>query len=510
MTDKIWVVPVDSDEYLERVQAIAEKWKRAGWSRGYGRQNQMLPYGGTCLTPGQIEDLRCHIEAVANKPPDRDATEAAALLSCVLTTGRSIETLASLPVKNSSDLPPTEACLALGSQWVWWLAPGAPGAKQLFREECTPQQAERASLIAIPCSARTRILLEKMAPPPRHGRRLFSKHPDQMRDALRHQALAAGVRCSVRAIEAWPFQQIVKMMHGDVALAALVTGQSPIISKTVIHYTSISSSSVPALLSNALGDFDRVHHEGDLQQQGGRIGSRYAPTKEEVIALLDKVRRPLLMPRDDLDETSAIEVHNAMTLYTVLFYLIATCARPTDALLPNLEAIDPTNGFLILDDKPTKDNFKTRLVWVTEECRQQLQFYRAHLKMIRRHFPTHECFAESNPFWRYDQPATHLDQTACLLDRTGASRMLDRRALSVALLSFGWPYPKNFARHFVRSELVGRISSETLHAFFGHWLVGTEPWNHNAALDPLAFRSELEKAVPALCESCGLVPVEGL
>jgi len=189
-------------------------------------------------------------------------------------------------------------------------------------------------------------------------------------------------------------------------------------------------------------------------------------------------------------------MHNAMTLYTVLFYLITTCARPTRSLLPPLDEIDPLTGFQILDDKPIERNFKVRLVWVSPECQQQLRLYQSHLEKMRKQHPQLV-------------PADH-DGSPYLIADDGTLQMLDRALFRNAMRKRGWPYPPNFARHFVRSSLIGAISSEVLHAFFGHWHQGTEPWSKTGGLDPLVYRAELEDAIADLCIQCDLAPQRGL
>lgn len=493
MTELLRVVPVDWQEYKAKSDDLDNRRQRAGWSRAYARQNQMLPYAGTCLTSVDLETLRQYLEANAGRAAGHSCS-LAALLSAVLTTGRCLSMLVGLPVRQETPIPPSEPCLSIGSQWVWWLTPGRPDSEQKPATMTEPKQAMGQPLVAIPCSHRTRALLERMPAPPSNGLRLFPWEMDVIRDIMRHEIRKTGVRSSLRLIENWLFQRLVEMEYGDSAIAALITGNVPQIAQTVVHYSSLSTCSVEKFLACALTGFDTLEPCAERVHEH-RIGSRYAPSIAEVSNLLTCVTRPLRISRKRRGKP-VVEMHNAMTLYTVLFFQIATCARPTRHPLPPVESIDPSTGFHIIDDKPMKGNFKTRLIWVSPECQNQLHLYQSHLWKMREHHPQFI-------------PDGH-DGSPYLISDGGELTKLDRSALRRDFERRGWLYPDNFARHFVRSQLMGCISSEALHALFGHWHLGTEPWNLAAGLDPLAYRAELQDAIARLCSSCGLIPLRGI
>jgi integrase len=295
-------------------------------------------------------------------------------------------------------------------------------------------------------------------------------------------------------VENWLFQRLVEIEYGDPALAALLTGNVPPIAKTVVQYSALSTTKTAGHVCKALQPFDTVE-PSVTGQNGQHIGSRYAPSAAEVYRLLERIAEPLTRSSASR-RGQVVAIHNAITLYTVLFYLIATCARPADALLPDQDAIDPLTGFLILNDKPTRDNFKTRLVWVSEPCREQLRLFRSHLAKVRNLHPSLAGPGDRNrPY---------------ILTENGRPYPLDRARLRESMQAYSWPYPANFSRHFVRSQLLGEVTSEALHALFGHWHLGTEPWGQTAALDPLAYRAELKRALLPLCGLCGLKPRPGL
>ena len=71
---------------------------------------------------------------------------------------------------------------------------------------------------------------------------------------------------------------------------------------------------------------------------------------------------------------------------------------------------------------------------------------------------------------------------------------------------YDWKLASNAGRHRLRNKLVGLCSTETLHAFFGHWQTGTHPWLTSSCLDPQVYRADLVRSLPRILT----VPVVGL
>ena len=68
-------------------------------------------------------------------------------------------------------------------------------------------------------------------------------------------------------------------------------------------------------------------------------------------------------------------------------------------------------------------------------------------------------------------------------------------------------FQRNLGRHWLRTHMSGRCSSETLSAFFGHSDLGTEPWVVGSCLDPLMYRADLRRILPDLLRNVGWEPV---
>lgn len=492
------VSAIELDAYLEQERARSDQRIRSGWSRAHARQNQHLPYGGTFLSPGDAALLGQALQRTAESTTaTADELLGGALLSSVMTTGRSVDILADVVSGDRSDpTPPPRDTLSCDADWAWWLVPGAPSTPQLFGKMPSPVSADRSSRMPLPCSQRTRTLLVKLKANAVANPGVFPASSDDLSKALRRYVLAAGVRASARRIEGWLFQRLVLMRGGDAGTAALITGREVAISATLLHYTAMEREDVAKHLADALAGFDEVPVSQSSAAVAGRIGSRFAPTMTEMRDLVTDLAEPL-HPSGKGRRRDPVAVHNAMTTYTIAFALFAAGCRPSQGLLPDEDAIDPATGFIVMDDKPTRDNFKSRIVWVADDCREQIRLNREHRRRLAERLPT-----IADTIVKTDQPF--------YLTPDLNVRPVTRAALRAELGKHRWPYPLNAGRHFLRSSLAGKVSTETLHALLGHWHIGTEAWGAASALDPLAYRADLMGHLVPLLRDAGWVPRRGL
>lgn len=493
------VVAVEAGEYLAQERARADRRVRNGWSRAEARQNQQLPYGGSFLSPGDAERLDNALRRTAgSNTATTDELQGAALLSAVMTSGRSVDALRSVVFDGGAPSPtPAADTLRTEPDWSWSFEPGAPTSRQGFGKVVPPQSADRPSRIALPCTIRTRTLLSKLIAEPKMGAAVFAMSIDELRESLRRYVLAADVRASTRRIEGWLFQRLVLQNGGDAGIAALITGRRSPTTQTLVHYTALECADITQLVTAAVGDFDSNPAPATPPANNQpRIGSRYAPIQQEVGGLSRALSIPLRSPGRGR-RRDPMAVHNAVTTYTIALAYFSTGCRPGQRLLPDEDHIDPATGFVVMDDKPTPDNFKSRVVWVVEDCREQLRLYRAHLAHLAQRVPALEPILKAGPDPFY-------------LSSNLQPRPVTRSGLRTALAETGWPYPLNAGRHFLRSSLAGKVSTETLHALLGHWHIGTEAWGAASALDPLAYRAELMAELEPLIRNMGWLPRSGL
>jgi len=458
----------------------------------------MLPYGGSFLSPGDVALLHSALErALSSDTASASEILGAALLSAIMTTGRNLDSVASVKfgetVSQDARLHIAE-CAAQSS--TWWFPPGRPTSSQLFGKMQEPVAAARPALIPLPCSKRTNELIRKLHHHGIVGCQVFPASHREANAALRHFILAAGVRCSLRRVEGWLFQRLVLAPRGDTGIAALITGHAAPITQTVVHYTALECDDIASHVADALQGFDEIPPSSNAVAIQDRIGSRLVPTLNETQVLADALSRPLDPPGRG-KRRDPVAIHNAMTTYTIAMTQFATGCRPSLRWLPDDEAIDPATGFLIINDKPTRDNFKSRIVWVSDDCRDQLRLYRAHLIRLTERLPA-------------IGPVTGGHGAPFYLSPDLVPQAVTRSALRAELAKQHWPYPLNAGRHFLRSSLAGKVSTETLHAMLGHWHLGTEAWGAASALDPVSYRDDLSAVLVPLSRRAGWLPRRGL
>ena len=487
-SSSLHLTPSTIRDHLQAEDKRRDQAVTLGRMRAYARRNQMLPYGGDILTPGNLHRINKYLEIVSlgENPSIADA-----LLSAILTTGRPLKELAGMTWQPTSSERPKVPLLRKGGQWVWWLPAGKPSSRQFLYGE-RPVEHEPA-LLPVPCSDRTRLLIERAHLTGAAGSPIFGEDEGYLIEAVRSARHAAGAKASLRSLESWLFHKIAASPHGDLAIAAIITGRDPPIVQSVLHYTRIETSRTWSILTTALDNFDRFGAR-PLMTANHVLGSRFAPPKSDLRNIIMHLKKALSIPPSS--DAAITKFHNAMTIYTALFYLYATGCRPTAALIPNSSAVDPGTGFTILDDKAAPDGFKTRLVWVSHECRAQLTNYERHLERVAIKLPSLRSKIEKT-------------KTPLILGN-GKIMSLKPASMRKELRALGWEFPLNASRHYLRSKLVGAIGSETLHAFLGHWHLGIEPWSKEAALDPLSYRAELAGSLPKILREAGFSPVPGL
>lgn len=169
-----------------------------------------------------------------------------------------------------------------------------------------------------------------------------------------------------------------------------------------------------------------------------------------------------------------------------------------NGVLPSSGAIDQQTGFCLIADKDRFNPHAKRLVWVPPIARSQIAHYEAHLKHLKRSLGI-------NAKRQIDELET-ASPSALPLFWVHTSDRIESTPLKLVLKwsqEFSWPGESNAGRHWLRSKLSSECSAETLGAFFGHWQVGAEPWQPSSALDPLAYRADLDRCLNPILTRVG-------
>jgi hypothetical protein len=187
-----------------------------------------------------------------------------------------------------------------------------------------------------------------------------------------------------------------------------------------------------------------------------------------------------------------------MVMQTVALVSFAIGHRGLGTHLPSTAAIDPHTGFCRINEKYEADRSEFRMVWVDPTARKQISEYEHHLRVLERHGPTLDFELIQQDVAEGRLPIFELgSEGARYCKIADVWTMLRERAPDLECMRL------NSGRHWLRSNLDGKCSTETLHAMFGHWHIGTEPWSYGSCLDPLLYRADLERSIPACLEKVG-------
>ena len=322
-----------------------------------------------------------------------------------------------------------------------------------------------------------------------------------------------GARLTVPRLQRCVYNEIADVL-GDTAEAVFITGNQPSSgTHTGTHYYCVSEADlqdrylkalrnmVPEELQESLApvrhSFSREHF----------VGSPLCPTFKWLAESVTAIRSRLMEAKDKpLNADHLIELHNAYTLYVVMFLAMATGYRNVHAPLSRSTDYDPMSEMLVVADK-TGDAFShARLVPLPEVLSRQLDLYSQHRDRVADRLwailgieePKHFLF-----FLSESSSARASPKLIRIVEVTG--KELKRHLRGV------WELPLNINRHFMRSELRRRnVSAELVDAWMGHWLDGQEPMGRFSSLSPIDFSANLEPVVSEILAEMGWSPEEGL
>lgn len=474
----------------------------------YERDNQVLAYGWHSLTRGDVDRVNRSIDDVYQKRSSCPfiETEAAFALAACLYTGRTLDDLSTLQVRCLSHWPlnPIASDITVGlyqvsSHWGWLLPAGRPGKQEYESPTAAAQSINHSENLWLPTTTGV-IALAKLS----FSRRGISLPVAQapifetpvpllraaMKRLLRSDKTVRRAGTTLEAVERWLTGALRFIAGGDAAVARVVTDRADLQSRTTSYYTSITQPQVEAAWNATVAPLTQIvirsAPSAALMLQA--YGSQYCPKEEE----LAKLRTRLV--GDILNASTSVEHLRAQTLYTVVLLTLGIALRPTRQSVLARRIFDSATGFGVVDDKRQDDGFTARVAWFPPQLRSQLGIYDTILAKLApqiaiiQGIPNNPTGSDGYNFFTYDFRGN--------LYKTNVSA-----ELGSLKTRHDCHFVPNFARHFMRTRLVGHCSSETLHAFMGHWLRGTEPWGTESGFDPLLYRQDLMQClVPVLTD----------
>lgn len=323
-----------------------------------------------------------------------------------------------------------------------------------------------------------------------------------------------GCRLTIPRIANYMFEAIANAQCSDVTYAMLITGNSSYIGKNPIFYTSATSmtlNNIYRATCKSIAKCARLELSKDKAKKGSiskftpedrMHGSRIRPTHDDVatlrVHLSDKIRIEM--------KQGPIEVHNAMAIYTSGFINFATGYRAVGDASFHPGEIDHDTGTAVISDKDTVDEHHSRLVWIMDECLEQIRHYRSQLKILLEH----AALAMPNIYKDLSGELFGSDGDK-VRSVPGLFIVRDNKIVSLtptiyeASFPSSYPYPANAHRHFLRCNLLEMgCPSDVINAFMGHAERGQEPWSAHSSLGSTDYREALKPILTELVvQRCG-------
>lgn len=329
----------------------------------------------------------------------------------------------------------------------------------------------------------------------------------QLNDRLRRLCSQLNIPPLVsNQLAAWPFLHLARRAKNRTAVAA-VFGMQPS-EWTPLYYTYFDVSKLRWMhskfyeaLFNAAGHGAVANLFLELSEYSKDIAGSYGSTlrirQKRVKKVLSNFRNYIseLKHAYGSGERSYFrDLHNAYTVYVVLYLQLQTGARPVSGVVDSIGQIDFSNKRIFLQDKEVRDGF-SRIIPMTNGLEKQLRSYVEYLAVANR-----ELVSKGSRL-----SEEFLAQLKC---KEGLFKIFKKEfggqwrygvltnGLLADYLKDMLPLPLNFARHMVRNFLNHQdVSTEIIDDFMGHDIEGQMihgKYSAHIESDAVALKSALE------------------
>jgi hypothetical protein len=302
-----------------------------------------------------------------------------------------------------------------------------------------------------------------------------------------------------------------------------------------MHYTCASAQlledSYRKICTDTLQELGFPNEFPDAEPVNGHIylGTPFCPTVDAVSCLVKSLRNSVYQARPlRIELKYVINFHSNYALYTACMIAFATTYRAVRDPSLYEKDIHFASGLGAISDKDNEARYHSRLVWISDECRKQIIYYRRHLQRL------YELFSLENPALFRLFKDLHQDGRPLNLFRFQPQKSDGNKKISAEngkplgtqniLLeelrpanieahlraTHGYFLPANAHRHYLKNALLNRgCPGEVIEAQLGHWELGEEPWNRFSNLHPREFTRQLEEHLSPILKSDGWVAIAG-
>jgi hypothetical protein len=492
---------VDVDQHIEKPKAA-----RSGFRHARVRAAYTLPLGWQHLTPVDIDHIRAEVDGRrADKLASLETLETCLIAWSILVTGRPLDLLLSLAVRivsASADLDREQhGLIKVGGRWGWWLPAAQPTEQRTDRMRAGMNRWSAS--IYLPVSDTIIDLVERCVATRNRtaaGRIHISGQPhplftcgDALRKtvasmlAARHSIAPDRARRATTTPEAlgrWLASSITQRPGGDSVPASIITGRMDPVARTTAYYGSISNEGAARLYRQAIEPVDTVAC-GDIigQQIGRHAGDRMTPSDVTVRLMIARLTDQLRAPDRDLAER-----HRAMTDYTVALLAFALAHRGS-GMIPALNEVDAETRLCRISDKTKVGLAAPRLVWISDTAFRQLALYEQHVERLHVQLGGNPADALATIRSWAGLPLFDMNRRSHRIEPIDVLKVMRRALAGKGALT------ANAGRHWLRAQLVGLCSTDTLRAFFGHGPIDNSSWDWSSALDPVIYRADIARVL---------------
>lgn len=391
-----------------------------------------------------------------------------------------------------------------------------------------PQARPTVQYSQIPLPNMARHILTSLLPDSDRSRKIegcsvFDRQEDAQSE-LRHfltQCLTKlnrqhGTRLTPTRISQHLVRRLARQPGQDLPSAALYFGYSQRLAVTRIHYTHApllrleqSYRQMCQALLTPLGHssaFPAQH----VNSERAAVGTPWCPKPESVQELVQALIDCVDVNRPDPGDSHRVATfHNYYAIYTACFIAFATGYRAVRDPSFNEGLIDEQSGLALICDKSDDLGYSNRLVWIPDECRRQIRYYREHLVALydRTGAASPALFNMIKNHCGKGRPAQlfHIDIELSEVELLGPGLL--QQILSRL---FNYHLPANANRHYLKSHLLqDGCPPEIIETYLGHWELGQESWHGLSGLRPGVFHEFLKRHVPRCLEQDGWRALHG-
>lgn len=478
---------------------------------------QQFAWNFSELTPTEISELQeflaARIEAFYGTPRNRSIaryqTIAALIIKTSLYFGQPIERAADLRIAYPHEpLDPEKITLVLnkeGELYIpleWRLPAIMPDYRSDFDHAWSDHNRPLASELILPDVTElggeiARFLCLKQRPNDRAFEIEIPEAKKQVKALLKE---LNNERITIEKISRKSHSEL--MAHGrDQCMAWVATANLSRKRETRMHYARYKlprlafayGRAIRNVAQNSLtGPSHLIQNNTDLS-----IGARYVvnrKTVKELVAELIGATRAKVIPGNPECVT---DVHNSFTLYMWVWQSMATTMRaitqPVDLIRSWNE--NPKAKLLGLADKEGRYQDKARLLELPRQLADQFSLYATHCRAVERALRLkHTLLTDSEG-----------KRDLFLLSPSGKPKLVKPGVVEEFFDDLGFTVLANFARSFLRTELIDRgCEAEVVDAFLGHAGRVESPFGIYSTFDYAIYRQQLAVHLPPILKTVGL------